>query len=153
MKAVLQRVSKASVTVDGEVVGSIDKGLLVYVGVGSTDKVDDAEFVGRKIAELRIFEDDDGKMNRSVCDVGGAVLIISNFTLCGNCRKGRRPSFDSAAGPEKANELYEKVTEVVSGYGLTVEKGIFQEHMHVESVNDGPVTLWIDSEVSRSGNG
>ena len=150
MKAVIQRVSKAAVTVDGEVVGSIEKGLLVYVGVGSADKADDAVFVGRKIAELRIFEDDDGKMNRSVCDVGGAVLVISNFTLCGNCRKGRRPSFDSAAAPEIAEELYEKVADTVRGYGLTVAEGVFQAHMHVESVNDGPVTLWVDSELSRS---
>lgn len=150
MKAVIQRVSKASVTVDGKTVGSIGRGLLVYIGVGSTDKADDAAFVGRKIAELRIFEDEDGKMNRSVCDVGGAVLAISNFTLHGNCRKGRRPSFDSAAGPEAAKELYEKVIETVKEFGLTVEKGIFQAHMHVESVNDGPVTLLIDSELSRS---
>ncbi len=157
MKAVIQRVSKAAVTVhrmakpiDGEVVGSIDKGLLVYVGVGSADKADDAVFVGRKIAELRIFEDDDGKMNRSVCDVGGAVLVISNFTLCGNCRKGRRPSFDSAAAPEIAEELYEKVAETIRGFGLTVAEGVFQAHMHVESINDGPVTLIVDSELSRS---
>jgi D-tyrosyl-tRNA(Tyr) deacylase len=150
MRAVIQRVSKASVAVDGKVVGSIGRGLLVYVGVGNTDKADDATFVGRKIAELRMFEDDDSKMNRSVCDIGGAVLIISNFTLQGNCRKGRRPSFDSAARPDDANELYEKVIETVRSYGLTVEKGIFQAHMHVESINDGPVTLLIDSELSRS---
>jgi len=136
--------------VDGEIVGSIGGGLLVYVGVGSSDKADDAVFVGRKIAELRIFEDDEGKMNRSVCDVGGAVLVVSNFTLHGNCRKGRRPSFDSAAAPDAAQALYEKVVDTVRGYGLAVEKGVFQAHMQVESINDGPVTLFVDSELSRS---
>ena len=150
MRAVIQKVSKASVMVDGEIVGSIGGGLLVYVGVGSSDKADDAVFVGRKIAELRIFEDDEGKMNRSVCDVGGAVLVVSNFTLHGNCRKGRRPSFDSAAAPDAAQALYEKVVDTVRGYGLAVEKGVFQAHMQVESINDGPVTLFVDSELSRS---
>jgi D-tyrosyl-tRNA(Tyr) deacylase len=150
MKAVIQRVSKASVIVDSKIVGSIGRGLLVYIGVSNTDKADDAAFVGRKIAELRLFEDEDGKMNRSVCETRGAVLIISNFTLQGNCRKGRRPSFDSAARPDEANELYEKVNETVKSFGLTVEKGIFQAHMHVESINDGPVTLLVDSELSRS---
>lgn len=150
MKAVIQRVSRASVTVDSKTVGNIGRGLLVYVGVSNTDTADDATFIGRKIAELRLFEDEDGKMNRSVCEANGAVLIISNFTLQGNCRKGRRPSFDSAARPDEANELYEKVAETVKGFGLIVEKGIFQTHMHVESINDGPVTLLIDSEVSRS---
>jgi D-tyrosyl-tRNA(Tyr) deacylase len=150
MQAVIQRVTKASVAVEGKIVGGIGRGLLVYIGVGNADKADDAVFTGRKIAELRIFEDDRGKMNRSVCDAGGAVLIISNFTLCGNCRKGRRPSFDAAAPPDAAEALYEKVVDTVRGYGLTVEKGIFQAHMHVESINDGPVTLLIDSEVSRA---
>lgn len=150
MRAVVQRVSRASVAVAGKTVGSIEGGLLVYIGVGSTDEADDAVLVGRKIAELRIFEDDQGKMNRSVCDVGGAVLVISNFTLQGNCRKGRRPSFDSAAAPNTAKELYEKVADTVRSYGLAVERGIFQAHMHVESVNDGPVTLLVDSELSRS---
>jgi D-tyrosyl-tRNA(Tyr) deacylase len=150
MKAVIQRVSKASVTVDSKTVGSIGRGLLVYIGVSNTDKEDDAAFIGRKIAELRLFEDKAGKMNRSVCDAGGAVLIISNFTLQGNCRKGRRPSFDSAARPDEANKLYEKVIDTVKSFGLKVEKGIFQAHMHVESINDGPVTLLIDSELSRA---
>jgi D-tyrosyl-tRNA(Tyr) deacylase len=150
MKVVIQRVSKASVVVDSKTVGSIGKGLLVYVGVSNTDKADDALFIGRKIAELRLFEDDSGKMNRSVCETRGAVLIISNFTLQGNCRKGRRPSFDSAARPDEANELYEKVIDTVKSYGLAVEKGTFRAHMHVESINDGPVTLLIDSELSRS---
>lgn len=150
MKAVIQRVSKASVTVDSKTVGSIGEGILVYVGVSGTDNADDAAFVGRKIAELRLFEDEAGKMNCSVCESRGAVLIISNFTLQGNCRKGRRPSFDSAARPDTANELYEKVIETVKSFGLVVEKGVFQAHMHVESINDGPVTLLIDSELSRS---
>jgi D-tyrosyl-tRNA(Tyr) deacylase len=150
MKAVVQRVLKASAAVDGNVVGNIGQGLLVYVGVANTDTADDAVFVGRKITELRIFEDDEGKMNRSICDVGGAVLVVSNFTLCGNCRKGRRPSFDTAAAPAAAEALYEKVAETVRSYGLVVEQGIFQAHMKIESVNDGPVTLLIDSELSRS---
>ena len=150
MKAVIQRVSKASVSIEGKIVGSIDRGLLVYIGVGNTDNADDAHFIAKKIAELRVFEEDDGKMNRSVGDVVGAVLIISNFTLCGNCRKGRRPSFDAAAEPEIAKQLYEMVVEAVRGFGLTVEQGVFQAHMDVESVNDGPVTLLIDSEISRS---
>ncbi len=145
MRAVIQRVSKASVQVEGQVVGRIDKGLLVYLGVAKGDGPGDAEFIARKIAELRIFEDDAGKMNRSVCDVGGSVLIISNFTLCGNCRKGRRPSFDDAAEPAVAEHLYESVVQAVADCGLTVEKGRFQEHMRVESINDGPVTFIIES--------
>jgi D-tyrosyl-tRNA(Tyr) deacylase len=145
MRAVIQRVSQASVQVEGRIVGRIDRGLLVYLGVAKGDGASDAEFIARKIAELRVFEDDAGKMNRSVCDVGGSVLIISNFTLCGNCRKGRRPSFDDVAEPAVAEQFYESVVKAVSGYGLTVEKGRFQEHMHVESINDGPVTLSIDS--------
>jgi D-tyrosyl-tRNA(Tyr) deacylase len=150
MRAVIQRVSGACVTVDGETVGGIDVGLLVYVGVAEKDNEKDAEFIARKIAELRLFEDESGKMNRGVSDVGGAVLIISNFTLCGNCRKGRRPSFDAAAQPDAAKALYEKVVDSVRAFGLKVEKGIFREHMHVESVNDGPVTLLLDSKQSRS---
>ena len=152
MKAVIQRVIRAAVKVQGKTVGSIDKGLLVYLAVAGGDKAGDAEFIAGKIAELRIFEDDDGKMNRSLCEVGGKVLIISNFTLCGNCRKGRRPSFDSAADPKTAQELYKITAEKIRAQGLTVAEGIFQAHMHVESINDGPVTLWIDSKTTKQHN-
>lgn len=145
MRAVIQRVSQASVRVEGQIVGRIEKGLLVYLGVAKGDGPGDAEFIAKKIAELRIFEDDTGKMNRNVCDVGGSVLIISNFTLCGNCRKGRRPSFDDAAEPAVAEQLYESVAKAVMDCGLTVEKGRFQKHMHVESINNGPVTFVIES--------
>lgn len=146
MRAVIQRVSKASVQVQGQIVSQIGKGLLVYLGVAKNDGTKDAEFIVRKITELRIFEDDAGKMNLSVADISGSVLIISNFTLCGNCHKGRRPSFDGAAGPIIAEQLYESVVRAVMDCGLTVEKGRFQEHMHVDSINDGPVTFIVESD-------
>ncbi|MGD9110153.1 MAG: D-aminoacyl-tRNA deacylase [Phycisphaerales bacterium] len=146
MRAVIQRVLKASVQVEGRIVGRIDKGLLVYLGVAKGDDSSDAKFIARKITELRIFEDDAGKMNRSVCDIGGSVLIISNFTLCSDCRKGRRPSFDNAAEPDVAEQLYEGVVRAVTDCGLTVEKGRFQEHMHIDSINDGPVTFILESD-------
>ncbi len=145
MKAVVQRVKQAGVEVDGEVVGRIDAGLLVYLGVAKGDTPDDIEFIARKIAGLRIFEDDTGRMNRSVQDVGAAVLLVSQFTLCGDCRKGRRPSFDPAAEPKIANEYYQHVAAQIAAEGISVEKGIFAAHMHVNSVNDGPVTLILDS--------
>ena len=145
MRAVIQRVSKASVEVDGQITGQIATGLLVYLGVADGDGAGEVEFIARKIAELRIFEDDAGKMNRSVVDVGGAVLIISNFTVCGNCRKGRRPSFDNAAALEPAQKLYENVAEAIAAFGIGVEKGVFQAHMRVESVNAGPVNFIIES--------
>ena len=145
MRAVIQRVMQAEVKVDGELVGQIGNGLLVYVSVGKTDTVKDAELVAEKLANLRIFADEAGKMNRSVSDVGGSIFLVSNFTLHGDCRKGRRPSFDAAAEPALAEELYEKVGELIAQRGVSVEKGVFGGHMHVSSINDGPVTFLLDS--------
>jgi D-tyrosyl-tRNA(Tyr) deacylase len=136
---------KAEVKVDDELVGQIGKGLLVYVSVGRTDTVKDAELMAEKLVNLRIFADEAGKMNRSVSDVGGSVLLVSNFTLHGDCRKGRRPSFDAAAEPALAEELYEKVGELIAQRGVSVEKGVFGGHMHVSSINNGPVTFLLDS--------
>lgn len=145
MRAVVQRVSQAEVQIHAEITGRIRKGLLVYLGVAGTDTEKDAEFIAEKICNLRIFEDEAGKMNLSVIDVGGAVLLVSNFTLQGNCRKGRRPSFDAAAEPAVAERLYEKTAELIARKDLPVETGVFAEHMHIYSVNDGPVTLIVDS--------
>ena len=142
----MQRVSSAKVEVGGEVVGRIGIGLLIYLSVGRDDELKDAEYMAEKLAALRIFADDTGKMNLSVRDVGGDLLIVSNFTLHGDCRKGRRPGFDAAAEAKTAEELYEKVTELIAEKGLKVEKGLFGEHMEVSSVNDGPVTFLLDSE-------
>ena len=127
-------------------VGQIDKGLLVYLSVGKTDTIGDAQFMAEKLVNLRIFADEAGKMNRSLLDVGGSILLVSNFTLHGDCRKGRRPSFDAAAEPEVAQQLYEKLIELIAEQGVTVEKGTFGEHMQVSSINDGPVTFLLDSE-------
>lgn len=146
MRVVLQRVSQAKVEVDGQVVGQIGKGLLVYVSVAKKDTLKDAEFIAEKLVDLRIFPDKSGKMNRSLLDVNGAILLVSNFTLHGDCRKGRRPSFDAAAEPKLAQQLYEKLIELTAKYGITVGKGIFGEHMHISSVNDGPVTFLLDSK-------
>jgi len=145
MRAVIQRVLGAEVEVENESVGRIDKGLLVYLGVGRGDSLKDAEFMAEKLVNLRIFADEAGKMNRSVLDVSGAILLVSNFTLHGDCRKGRRPGFDAAAEPELAEQLYEKVAELIAGQGVAVEKGVFGAYMQVSSVNDGPVTFLLDS--------
>jgi len=145
MRMVCQRVLEAEVKINGEQVGKIGKGLLVYLSVGKGDGESDAQFMADKLANLRIFADEAGKMNRSVQDVGGAILLVSNFTLHGDCRKGRRPGFDAAAEPEAAQQLYEKVAELIAGQGVTVEKGLFGEYMQVSSVNDGPVTFLLDS--------
>jgi D-tyrosyl-tRNA(Tyr) deacylase len=144
----VQRVLQSEVEVNGQTVSQIDEGLLVYLSISKRDEVGYAEFMAEKLVNLRIFADDGGKMNRSVRDVGGAILLVSNFTLHGNCRKGRRPSFDEAAEPKLAEELYEKVGEVIAGQGVTVKKGVFGGHMRVSSVNDGPVTFLIDSKES-----
>jgi len=145
MRIVCQRVLEAKVTVSDQPVGSIGRGLLVYLGVGKGDTVNDAQFIADKIVNLRIFSDDAGKMNLSVQDVAGAILLISNFTLYGDCRKGRRPGFDAAAEPVSAEQLYEKVAGLISEQGVPVEKGVFGEYMHVASINDGPVTFLLDS--------
>jgi D-tyrosyl-tRNA(Tyr) deacylase len=145
MRAVVQRVSRASVTVDGKVIGRIAKGLLVLLGVGKDDKVTDADYLVDKITALRIFPDAAGKMNLSLLDSGGGLLVVSQFTLYGDCRKGRRPSFDQAAPPGLARQLYEHFIHVSRAKGLLVETGVFQAHMDVELCNDGPVTLLIDS--------
>lgn len=145
MRAVIQRVSQASVTVDGNVTGSIERGLLVFLGVGKKDTQKDIDFIADKIVNLRIFEDADGKMNLSVQDIGGSVLLISQFTLYGDCRKGRRPDFTAAGGAEMANRLYEQTLTAIKEKGIPVETGVFAAHMHIESVNDGPVTLILDS--------
>ncbi|TKJ33877.1 MAG: D-tyrosyl-tRNA(Tyr) deacylase [Planctomycetes bacterium B3_Pla] len=145
MRVVCQRVLQAQVEVNGRQVGKIDKGLLVYLGVGKGDTEKDAQFIADKLANLRIFADEVGKMNRSVLDVGGRILLVSNFTLHGDCRKGRRPGFDAAAEPALAEELYEKVAALVVACGVGVEKGLFGQYMQVTSINDGPVTFLLDS--------
>jgi D-tyrosyl-tRNA(Tyr) deacylase len=142
---VCQRVLQAKVTVNDQPVGTIDKGLLIYLGVGKGDTMNDAQFMADKIVNLRIFADEAGKMNLSVQDVAGSILLISNFTLHGDCRKGRRPGFDAAAEPALAEELYEKVATLIAAQGVPVEKGVFGEYMHVSSINDGPVTFLLDS--------
>jgi D-tyrosyl-tRNA(Tyr) deacylase len=145
MRAVIQRVSRAQVTVDGEITGKIERGLLVLLGVAPADTQADADYLAGKIAGLRIFEDENGKMNLSVTDVGGAILVVSQFTLYGDVRKGKRPSFDGAAGPQEAGELYEYFVVRIRAACLRCETGRFQENMQVELVNDGPVTILLDS--------
>jgi D-tyrosyl-tRNA(Tyr) deacylase len=146
MRAVIQRVSEASVTVDGAVVGRIGRGFLVLLGITHGDTNEDVLWIAQKIAGLRVFEDADGKMNLGLADVGGGVLLVSQFTLYGDCRKGRRPSFVEAARPEAAVPLYEAVVAELRGQGLVVETGTFQAHMDVRLLNDGPVTLLLDSQ-------
>jgi len=146
MRAVVQRVSRASVKVEGELTGEIGLGLLVLLGVGDDDTEADGDYLAEKISGLRIFEDDAGKMNLSVVDVGGAVLAVSQFTLFGDVRRGKRPSFDAAARPERARELYEYFVERVRAMGLDCETGRFQAMMDVELVNPGPVTILLDSK-------
>jgi D-aminoacyl-tRNA deacylase len=145
MRAVVQRVSRVQVTVGGEVVGNIARGLLVLLGVGREDTEKDADYLAEKVAGLRIFEDKDGKMNLDVAAAGGAVLVVSQFTLYGDARRGKRPSFDSAAAPDRARQLYEYFVERLRAVGLACESGRFQEMMQVELVNDGPVTILLDS--------
>ncbi len=145
MRAVVQRVSRAKVTVNDFITGEIGLGLLVLLGVGHGDTEADATYLAEKIAGLRIFEDDDGKMNRSALDVGGSVLAVSQFTLYGDVRKGKRPSFDDAAPPDHARQLYEFFVQRIQVVGLRCETGRFQETMQVELVNEGPVTILLDS--------
>jgi len=145
MRAVIQRVSRARVLVDQEVIGQIAAGLLVLLGVAATDTEADADYLADKVTGLRIFEDADGKMNLGVGDVHGAILAVSQFTLYGDARKGRRPSFDAAARPEQARQLYEYFVGKIRAAGLACETGRFQAEMKVELVNDGPVTILLDS--------
>ena len=146
MRAVIQRVKSSSVTVSGELIGNIGKGLLVLLGVSSSDKNDDAKYLADKIANLRIFEDEDHKLNRSLIDMEGEMLVVSQFTLLGDCKKGRRPSFVKAAPPVMANELYKQFVEYVRQKGITVKTGRFQTMMEVSLINDGPVTLIVENK-------
>jgi D-tyrosyl-tRNA(Tyr) deacylase len=146
MKACVQRVSRAKVTIAGEVCAEIGKGMLVLLGVAAGDEESDARQLADKIAGLRIFEDQQGKMNLSLRDVDGAMLVVSQFTLLGDCRKGRRPSFDAAAPPDMAEKLYQQFVACVKAQGLPVATGRFREHMQVELLNDGPVTLLLDTK-------
>ncbi len=146
MRVVVQRVSTASVSVDGEVTGAIGQGLLVLLGIAPTDTAAQAQWLADKVVGLRVFMDDEGKMNLSVMDVGGGVLVVSQFTLYGDCRKGRRPSFIGAAAPEMAEPLYEAFVTAIRAWGVPASTGRFGAIMRVELVNDGPVTLVIDSE-------
>ncbi|RIH88275.1 D-aminoacyl-tRNA deacylase [Meiothermus luteus] len=145
MRAVVQRVREARVVVEGQVVGQIGQGLLVLLGVGRGDTQEDAAYLARKIAGLRVFPDLEGKLNRGLLEVGGEVLVVSQFTLYGNTRKGNRPSFVQAAPPDEGKRLYEQFCDLLSTQGLHVETGVFQAHMEVHLVNEGPVTLILDS--------
>ena len=145
MRVVLQRVNEARVEVEGAVVGSISTGLLILIAVTSTDTQLDADYLAEKMTYLRIFPDDEGRMNRSILDVGGSLLVVSQFTLYGECRKGRRPSFDRAAPPEQARQLYVYLIERLRSRNIIVQTGVFQAEMQIHLVNDGPVTFVLDS--------
>ena len=145
MKAVVQRVSKAQVEAEGQIVGQIDEGLVVLVGVAKGDREADCRALAEKFRTLRIFPDEQGKMNRSLHDINGSVLLVSQFTLLGNTRNGRRPSFDEAAPPDEARRLYELMAEELRKQGTKVQTGVFAAHMKVELVNDGPVTFVLES--------
>jgi len=145
MRAVIQRVTEASVEVSDAVTGEIGAGFVVLLGVARDDANTDADYLADKTVNLRVFDDDEGKMNRSILETGGAMLVVSQFTLYGDVRRGRRPSYSEAAEPEKANQLYEYFVERVRSYGVKVETGVFQAMMRVSLVNDGPVTILLDS--------
>jgi D-tyrosyl-tRNA(Tyr) deacylase len=145
MRAVVQRVARANVLVAGQSTGTIDRGFVVLLGVAAGDTQEDALYLAQKIVGLRVFEDDQGKMNLALAEVGGKILVVSQFTLMGDCRKGRRPSFDKAAPPEIARGLYEAFVAAVGNLGIETASGRFQEHMLVELANHGPVTLLLDS--------
>jgi D-tyrosyl-tRNA(Tyr) deacylase len=142
---VVQRVQEASVTVEGRLISAIGQGFLVLLGVTHTDQERDAGVMARKIAGLRLFEDGEGKLNLALADIGGAVLVVSQFTLYADMRKGRRPSFTQAARPEEAHILYERFCHLLAEQGVVVARGVFQAHMQVALVNDGPVTIWLDT--------
>lgn len=141
MKLVIQRVKEASVTIDNKLFSSIQKGILVLFGVEKDDSEDMLEYYAQKLLKLRIFEDENGKMNKSVCDIGGEILVVSQFTLCADCKKGTRPSFDNAKEPKTAKEYYEKFVKILKASGLSVKTGVFAAHMDVSLVNCGPVTI------------
>lgn len=145
MRAVIQRVSSAAVYIDGEKISSINKGLVVFLGIGEEDTEGDADYLAEKIANLRIFEDEEGKLNLSCLDINGSVLVVSQFTLYGDCRKGRRPSFTAAAKPQRANHYYEYFIEKLNRIGIKTVTGKFREEMTVEIHNHGPVTILLDS--------
>jgi D-aminoacyl-tRNA deacylase len=145
MRAVVQRVSRAQVAVDGEIVGEIDRGLLVLLGVAHADTEADADYLADKIVGLRIFEDENGRMKLDTAAIGGGILVVSQFTLYGDVRRGKRPSFDTAASPERARQLYEHFVDRIRAVGLPCQTGRFQEMMQVELVNDGPATILLDS--------
>lgn len=144
MKALIQRVKNASVTINGELYSSVGAGMLVLLGVQKSDTAENAEKLAQKLLNLRIFEDENEKMNLSIQDVSGEILVVSQFTLCADCRKGTRPSFDSAAAPEVANKLYEDFVKNLKASGLKIETGKFRAMMDVSLVNDGPVTFWLE---------
>ncbi len=144
MKVLIQRVKKASVTINNELYSSIDKGILSFVGIEKGDTIEQVQKMANKIANLRIFPDENGKMNRSIIDTKGSMLIVSQFTLCGDCKKGTRPSFDNAALPDTANKLYEDFVNEVSRLGILVKTGVFGAMMDVELINDGPVTFMLE---------
>ena len=146
MRAVVQRVKKSKVTVDDKITGEIKQGLMVLLGVSQDDTYSDVDYLVEKIINLRIFEDCAAKMNESLLDIGGEILVVSQFTLYGDCRKGRRPSFDKAARPEKAKELYDNFVDRCKEFGVVTKTGIFQADMLVDISNDGPVTLLLDSK-------
>jgi D-tyrosyl-tRNA(Tyr) deacylase len=152
VRAVVQRVASAHVEIAGDVVGAIDRGLLVYLGLGRHDTDEDRSWMTAKIVHLRVFEDEAGKMARSVVDVGGSLLVVSQFTLYGDVRRGRRPSFDEAMDPTTACEAYETCVREMRSQGVRVETGKFRADMRVSSINDGPVTIWLDSAVRGSGD-
>jgi D-tyrosyl-tRNA(Tyr) deacylase len=146
MRALIQRVSEASVTVDGDVIGQIDTGLLVLICAMQGDTEAEASYLANKISKLRIFQDEAGKMNRSVADIGGAVLVVSQFTLAADTRRGNRPGFSNAAAPDEGNRLYQVFAQALRDLGLPVETGQFGADMKVRLLNDGPVTVWMDTE-------
>lgn len=151
MRAVIQRVTSAQVRVDGQVVGQIGNGFLVLLGIAHADGDEEALYLARKITGLRVFEDNDGKMNLALGDVGGSVLAVSQFTLYGDVRKGRRPSFVDASRPEHAEPLYQRFCRMLAAEGVAVQQGVFQAHMEVSLVNDGPVTIWMDTAQLMAG--
>ena len=149
MRAIVQRVKSANVQIDGQLVAEIESGLLIFLGISIDDQQSDIDYLIRKIANLRIFRDDDLRMNKSLLDVGGQALVVSQFTLYGDCRKGRRPNFSQAAKPEKAHQLYQVFVDQLLQLGVDVKTGVFQATMEVELTNDGPITILLDSKKSK----